>query len=118
VGHGMVLALLILRIFLVSAVLFFAAFYVVCFGLALLKKKTPHLACSFTVSVVIPARNEEGVIDELLVDLKDSSYPITETIVVDDNSSDSTYKTAKSLNAKVIRNGTTLGKAASINKAA
>lgn len=114
----MVLEILILRVFLISAVLFFAAFYVVCFGLALLGKKTPRLACSSSVSVVIPARNEEGVIDGLLRDLKNSSYPITETIVVDDNSSDSTYKTARNLNAKIIRNDTTLGKAASINKAA
>lgn len=114
----MTVEIFILRVFLISAVLFFAAFYIVCFGLAFLRNKTPRLACSSSVSVVIPARNEEGVIDGLLRDLKNSSYPITETIVVDDNSSDSTYKAAWNVNAKIIRNETTLGKAASINKAA
>lgn len=114
----MVLEIFILRFFLISAVLFFAAFYIVCFGLALPRNKAPRLACSSSVSVVIPAKNEEGVIDGLLRDLKNSSYPITETIVVDDNSSDSTCETAQRLSAKIIRNDTTLGKAASINKAA
>ena len=112
------LAIFILRVFLISAVLFLVVFYIVCFRFAVLRMKAPSYAYSPTVSVIIPARNEEGVIDGLLNDLRNSSYRIAETIVVDDNSSDLTYETARNLNATTIRNDTTLGKAASINKAA
>lgn len=70
------------------------------------------------VSVIIPAHNEEGVIPSLLRDLKNPSFPIVETIVIDDHSKDSTYEVAKRMSATTIRNKAKLGKAASINKAA
>jgi len=70
------------------------------------------------VSVIVPAYNEEGVVNNLLNDLRDSSFPIDETIVVDDNSIDSTYEVAKKMNAVAIRNEIKLGKAAALNKSA
>jgi len=108
----------ILRVFLISATLFIAAFYIVAFCLSLGKKKTRPSAYQPKVSIVIPAYNEEGIVDNLLKDIRNSSYPIVETIVIDDNSSDSTLETARDLNAVAIRNETTLGKAASLNKGA
>jgi len=109
---------IILRVFLFSATLSIAAFYLVAFCFSLGKRKTRPHAHQPKVSVVIPAYNEEGVINNLLKDIRNSSYPIAETIVIDDNSSDSTLETARNLNAVSIRNETTLGKAASLNKGA
>lgn len=108
-----------LRVFLIAATVFLVAFYAAtCYFACRRRKPRRYLEYSHKVSVVIPAYNEEGVIDDLLKDLRNSSYPIAETIVLDDNSTDSTYEAAKKMNAIAIRNETKLGKAATLNKAA
>lgn len=55
------------------------------------------------VSVIIPARNEEKNIKELLSTLQKQTYKNMEVIVVDDDSNDRTYQIAKALGARVIK---------------
>ncbi len=54
------------------------------------------------VSVIVPARNEAGNIENLLESLKSQDYPLSqfEVIVVDDHSTDETLKTCRSLPLK------------------
>ncbi|MCX7831974.1 MAG: glycosyltransferase family 2 protein [Actinobacteria bacterium] len=54
------------------------------------------------VSVIIPARNEEGNIPELIKCLQSQTYKNFEIIVVDDESMDNTLKVAKNLGVKVV----------------
>ena len=63
-----------------------------------------------SVSVIIPCRNEERSLPELLTDISCQDYPsaLFEVIVVDDNSTDNTFQTALEIkqikNIKVIHN--------------
>jgi 4,4'-diaponeurosporenoate glycosyltransferase len=54
------------------------------------------------VSVIIPARNEEGVLNKLLESLSAQTIPPYEVIVVNDNSTDRTGEMAKEFNSLVI----------------
>lgn len=77
-----------------------------------------------SVSVVIPAYNEGGYIEETVKKIHaflERRFPSFEIIVVDDGSSDSTYKLALALaknmpNLKVIKNNTNQGKGYSVKK--
>jgi len=69
------------------------------------------------VSVIVPAYNEEEVIEGLIHRLKESSYPIQEIIVVDDGSEDSTYEIARNMNVAVLRTNERFGKPAALNAA-
>ncbi|MCK5828700.1 MAG: glycosyltransferase family 2 protein [Methylococcales bacterium] len=51
----------------------------------------------FKVSIIVPAYNEELVIVKSIQSLMQQNYPFIEIIVVDDGSSDQTYKLAKKL---------------------
>ncbi len=51
----------------------------------------------FRVSIIVPAFNEELVIIKSIQSLMRQSYPFIEIIVVDDGSTDQTYKLAKNL---------------------
>lgn len=64
-----------------------------------------NLKCKINsgISVIIPARNEEVNIGELLKSLREQREKIDEIIVVDDNSSDKTAQIAKEMGAKVIQ---------------
>ena len=55
------------------------------------------------LSVIIPVRNEEKNIVNLLNDLKKQSLIPLEIIVVDDESSDRTYEVAKGFGVNVIK---------------
>jgi 4,4'-diaponeurosporenoate glycosyltransferase len=55
------------------------------------------------VSVVVPARNEEGNLPRLLASLARQHHPPLEIIVVDDNSSDRTPQVAEQGGAEVLR---------------
>jgi len=56
-----------------------------------------------TVTVAIPAWEEEDVIEETIRQIKRQTYPIEKIIVVDDGSKDNTGKIAKLLGCQVIR---------------
>lgn len=64
--------------------------------------------------VVIPAYNEALQLDKLLDQLKEKNLS---TLVVDDGSSDATYKVAKAKADLVLQNEKNLGKGLSLNKA-
>ena len=55
-----------------------------------------------TISVVVPAFNEEKYLPRCLLSLKRQTYPPLEIIVVDNNSQDKTAKVAQKFGAKVI----------------
>ncbi len=57
----------------------------------------------YTVSVVIPARNEEHNLPTLLHSLQSSTHKPREVIVVDDHSSDATAKVANAYGATVLK---------------
>jgi len=57
------------------------------------------------VSVIIPARNEEGNLPYLLGSLQKQTFRPYEIIVVDDSSSDGTKEIARKYGAKVIESG-------------
>lgn len=54
------------------------------------------------ISIIIPAYNEEKVIENCITSLKSQTYSPTETIIVDDGSTDKTAQIAQSLRVKVI----------------
>ncbi len=64
-----------------------------------------------SMTVVIPAYNEEATIADTINSLWRTGYPSLEIIVVDDGSSDSTAEKAAALGARVIRHETNKGRA-------
>lgn len=56
-----------------------------------------------TVSVLIPAFNEEKTIGDTIKSIKKQTYPIAEIIVIDDASTDKTAEIAQNLGAKVVK---------------
>ncbi len=91
----------VLRAFLIAATVFLAAFYIItaCFVFRQPKPRRHSDIIPHMVSVIIPAHNEEGVIPSLLRDLKNPSFPIAETIVIDDHSDDGTADVARAAGA-------------------
>jgi len=57
------------------------------------------------VSIIITTKNEAGVLERLLQSIKTQTYPKIETIVVDNNSSDSTQKIGKKYTKRVFTFG-------------
>ncbi|MGQ9618044.1 MAG: glycosyltransferase [Candidatus Aminicenantia bacterium] len=55
------------------------------------------------ISIIIPAKDEEENIGNLLKDLREQSIKIDEVIVVDDNSSDRTAEIARKFEVKLIK---------------
>jgi cellulose synthase/poly-beta-1,6-N-acetylglucosamine synthase-like glycosyltransferase len=71
-----------------------------------------------SVSIIVPARNEEKVIERCIESLLEIDYPKKEIIVVDDGSSDRTYWLAKKYSkkgVKVIRRRRAGGKSVALN---
>ncbi len=59
-----------------------------------------------SISVVIPARDEEDSLPALLASVGDLTVPVTEVVVVDDGSRDSTAAVALAAGARVVPAGT------------
>ncbi|WP_210502424.1 glycosyltransferase family 2 protein [Nocardioides xinjiangensis] len=59
-----------------------------------------------TVSVVVPARDEEGTLPHLLGSLREQTFPPAEVVVVDDASADDTAGVARAAGARVVPAGT------------
>ncbi|OGM33512.1 hypothetical protein A3D00_00060 [Candidatus Woesebacteria bacterium RIFCSPHIGHO2_02_FULL_38_9] len=55
------------------------------------------------VSIIVPAYNEEKVIEKILISIKKQSYKKIEVLVLDDASEDNTYNIAKKYTKKVFR---------------
>jgi len=71
-----------------------------------------------SVSIIVPAHNEEKVIERCIESLLEVDYPKKEIIVVDDGSSDRTYWLAKKYSVKgvkVIRRKKAGGKSVALN---
>jgi len=69
------------------------------------------------VSVVIPAKNEEGTIGPLVASLR-KELPDAEVIVVDDGSSDATAREASDSGARVVRHPVSRGNGAAVKSGA
>lgn len=67
------------------------------------KSKEENIDYKPTVSVLVPAFNEEKTIAKTIESIKNQSYPIEEIIVIDDCSTDKTGEIAQKLGAKVVR---------------
>ncbi len=90
----------------VALPLFMLAVVVIAFSwMPFLKRKAKGGSDSFhpRISVIIPARNEEGNLGRLLRSLEQQNLPPDEVIVIDDHSVDQTAPLARSLGATVIR---------------
>ncbi len=76
------------------------------------KHKQKQIGDSPTISVVIPAFNEEKYIGETINSVLQSDYPKDklEVIVVDDGSTDDTYKEAAKYGVQIIRHAKNLGR--------
>ena len=57
------------------------------------------------VSIVITSKNEEANIENCLISINEQTYPNIEVIVVDNNSTDKTFKTSLKLTDKVFNKG-------------
>ncbi len=81
-------------------------------------KRTPSPRNFPSVTVVVPAHNEEEHIAETVENLKRMEYPgRLEILVVDDGSTDRTCELAKKAGARVLRLEKNRGKAAALNYA-
>ncbi|MEM5825790.1 MAG: glycosyltransferase family 2 protein [Candidatus Aenigmatarchaeota archaeon] len=84
-----------------------------------------------SVSIIVPAHNEEGNISRIINNIANLNYPKEkiEVILIDDGSSDATYEImkkevkkmkrkneAKKISWKILKNNARLGKATSLNK--
>jgi len=81
----------------------------------------PKITKKYSISIVIPAWNEEETLKGTVESVVKSKYPIKKVIIVDDCSTDSTLEIAKKLekkykNVKVLHNEKNLGKAGSLNR--
>lgn len=65
----------------------------------------PAVAAGRTVSVVIPARDEERSLPGLVQALRDQTVPVHEIVVVDDGSADDTAAVARAAGAEVVPAG-------------
>ncbi len=66
------------------------------------KEELSHFDSDFNISVIIPARNEEKNLPNILNDLEHQSLKPLEVIVVNDGSIDKTEEIAKSFNIKLL----------------
>jgi glycosyltransferase involved in cell wall biosynthesis len=57
------------------------------------------------VSIVITTKNEEAYIESCLISINVKTYPNTEVIVVDNNSTDKTFETALKFTEKFFNTG-------------
>lgn len=56
-----------------------------------------------TVTILIPAFNEEDIIAETILNMRKQTYPIKEIVVADDHSSDRTGEISKEMGVRVVR---------------
>ena len=117
IGVGIILIFTSLVILRYMLLLFFSMLKII-FKTSDEKKEENQLNFNKKISVIIPAYNEEAVIDKSIRSILNQTYPNKEIIVVDDGSTDRTYKIASKFtiypNVKVLTKKNE-GKAKAIN---
>ena len=93
----------IVIVFCVLTALALVSGFLMLWKVPLALKKEQQLSFGKTVSIIIPARNEENRLPKLLKSLKEQSVYNIEIIVVDDDSKDQTVEIAKGYGAQVIQ---------------
>lgn len=93
----------IVMIFCVLTALALVSGFLMLWKIPLAHKKDQQISLGKTVSIIIPARNEENRLPKLLNSLKEQSVYNIEIIVVDDDSKDQTVEIAKGYSAQVIQ---------------
>jgi len=103
--------------------LYFFFFYVILYHRNKNKLyETPKVTNNYSLSVLIPAWNEEDTLKGTVESVVKSDYPIKEIIIINDCSTDGTLRVAQELASRysmvrVISNSKNLGKAGSLNRA-
>ena len=69
------------------------------------------------ITVIVPVKNGHGTIRSVIANIRKQTYKNKEILVVDDGSSDDTYKICRKLGVNVLRNEKNIGLAASLNRA-
>jgi GT2 family glycosyltransferase len=69
-----------------------------------------------TVTAVIPHWNRRGLLETLLLSVREQQHPFTEIIVADNGSTDDSAELAERNGARVLRLGKNLGFAAAVNR--
>lgn len=83
-------------------ILAIVASYLMLYQLPIIQNAPPY-NINRLLSIVIPARNEEGSIDKLLLSVKEQNYSNFEVLVIDDESTDLTASVARKYGARVIQ---------------
>ncbi|MDE1549561.1 glycosyltransferase [Jeotgalibaca caeni] len=78
-----------------------------------LKQKTMSLQSVPSISIIIPARNEEKVLPKLLASIEKQTVRPKEVLVVDDDSEDGTQEIARQYGVSVLKNSQEAGGKAS-----
>ncbi|MDY6762055.1 MAG: glycosyltransferase [Candidatus Nanohaloarchaea archaeon] len=107
---------------LIGTSVFLAVFYLSLFSRnSQAAEETPELRSTPSVAVLMPAYNEEGVVERAVENALSLDYPDYEVIFVDDGSTDDTLEKAKQYTdddrLRIIEHGENQGKAAALNTA-
>jgi len=68
------------------------------------------------VSVIVPVWNGRAMVDRLMASLRAQTYPIAETVVVDNGSEDGAPEAAEALGARIVRMGENVGFSRAVNR--
>lgn len=106
--------------FLIGATVFLSIFYLNIYWSSDLDQKIPELDEKPSLSVIMPAYNEESVVEESIESVLQLDYSGCELVFVDDGSEDSTLEKARKYehnsNVKIVEMGQNQGKAAALNR--
>src|SRR3989344_5566047 len=106
-----------IELILTATTIVLVALYTSWFLILALPQKKSSKVIFPSISVIIPAYNEEDNIAQTIRSVQQANYPKKiEIIVVDDGSKDKTSQVARSLGVKVVK-GNHLGKAKAVNLA-
>ncbi|MGB0465993.1 MAG: glycosyltransferase family 2 protein [Pontibacterium sp.] len=115
----------VLILFLFTLVITFRYLFLMIFSILKTIQRTTleedYQPSGLKVSIIVPAYNEEVVIEKSIISIMQQTYPFIEIVVVDDGSGDNTYARAKKLeyshsrSSLVVLRKTNGGKAKALN---
>jgi len=76
---------------------------VIMFLFGIKREKTSTEDYRPSVTILIPAFNEEDIITETILNMREQTYPIQEIVVADDHSTDRTGEISKKIGVRVVR---------------